>query len=790
MSHRSPVPWLVAVAAGALGFGLNFLAVPVMPSIQLIFGAVPALMVAILYGAGPGALAGAIAGLTTLVLWGHPVALAALTLEAAAIGALARRVSPLIVSALYWAIAGAPLVWVGYTLGLGLSATVAGPFAIKQAVNGWLNALVATVLVVALPWSSRHLAWLRLPERRLPLQRVLLLVLALFATVPIFVAGGVYGGMRWEQELQRMRQAQDIQARGIAQSTHRFLDTRQRLVRTLAELVADAPERSPLVLGAFQRNLSGFLNFYVADASGRVVAHYPPKAAGGASGLAGQNFSDRPYVAELKRTGKSIVSGVFQGRGGTDAPIVVMAAPIMQNGRMTGYVSGAVDLSYLAELAARWGADAIAVGIVDAENRFVLAPAGLGRPLEEARLPFLASGWPASGPADYLPGGDVQGLPAQTLERRLAYYHTVSDYGWRVWVESPSAVVQSRVQEGLLVVLLWMVMGVMLAFLFSHLLSRVLARPLLALAQASQAFAHGDVAALKSHARMPVNELEELASNLEDMARLVRTKEAGLEAAVRERTAELQLANGRLQTALEELRHLDRAKADFLNVISHELRTPLNFIMGFASFLEEGGAGALNDRQRQLLGRVLDGSDRLLELVNNLLDYARMEAGNFRVEPRPVTLGPLIEDMVMAMGPIALKNGLTLVWQPASGLGPVLADPARLEQVILNLVSNALKFTREGGRVTVSAVLEGSVVRVSVTDTGIGIPAEALPKLFGKFYQVDSSVTREFGGTGLGLAITKSLVEAMGGELSVESTPGVGSTFSFTLPLADGAPEA
>jgi signal transduction histidine kinase len=790
MSHRLPVPWLVAVAAGALGFGLNFLALPVMPSVQLIFGAVPALMVAILYGAGPGALAGAIAGLATLVLWDHPVAIVALTLEAATVGLLARRVTPLIVSVLYWALVGAPLVWVGYTLGLGLSDTVAGPFAIKQALNGWLNVLVATVLVVAVPWSNGRLAWLHLPARRLPLQRVLLLVLALFAAVPIFVAGGAYGGVRWEQELQRLRQAQDIQARGIAQSTHRFLDTRLRLMRTLAELVAASPEAGAPVLGAFQRNLSGFVNFYVADATGRVVAHYPPQAAPGTSGLAGQSFADRPYVAALKRTGRSVVSGAFRGRAGTNVPIVVMAAPIMRDGRMTGYVAGAVDLSYMAELAARWGAGAEAVGIVDAENRFVIAPEGLGRALDTARMPFLASGWPAEGPADYLPGGDVQGLPAQTLERRLAYYHTVSDYGWRVWVESPSSVVQSRVQEGLLVVLLWMVMGVLLAFLFSHLLSRVLARPLLALAQASQAFAHGDVAALKAHTRMPVNELEELASNLEDMARLVRNKEASLEAAVRERTAELQLANGQLQTALEELRHLDRAKADFLNVISHELRTPLNFIMGFASFLEEGGAGELNERQRQLLGRVLDGSDRLLELVNNLLDYARMEAGNFRVEPRPVRLGPLVEDMVTAMAPIALKNGLTLSWRPAPELGLVLADPARLEQAILNLVSNALKFTRAGGRVTVSAAPEGRLVRVSVADTGIGIPAEALPRLFSKFYQVDSSVTREFGGTGLGLAITKSLVEAMGGTLSVESQVGVGSTFSFTLPLADGAPGA
>jgi signal transduction histidine kinase len=176
--------------------------------------------------------------------------------------------------------------------------------------------------------------------------------------------------------------------------------------------------------------------------------------------------------------------------------------------------------------------------------------------------------------------------------------------------------------------------------------------------------------------------------------------------------------------------------------------------------------------------------------VNNLLDYARMEAGNFRVAPAPTPLGPVVQGVLGNLAPLAEKKDLNLSWRPEPGLPEVLADAFRMEQVLTNLVGNAIKFTPQGGTVTVSAAREDGHVRVAVTDTGIGIAPEALPHLFTKFYQVDSSATRAYGGTGLGLAIVKSLVEAMGGTVSVASTEGQGSTFSFTLAIAPVAPPA
>ena len=219
-------------------------------------------------------------------------------------------------------------------------------------------------------------------------------------------------------------------------------------------------------------------------------------------------------------------------------------------------------------------------------------------------------------------------------------------------------------------------------------------------------------------------------------------------------------------------------------MVSHELRTPLNFITGFASILEDEVSGPLNAEQHAHIERILDGGERLLGLVNDLLDYARLEAGNFRADPVPLALAPLVDRVIADLQPLARQRRLTLARDVSPGLPVTLADPLRLEQVLYNLIGNAIKFTPEGGSVHVAAAAEGERVRLSVIDTGIGIPPEALPRLFDRFYQVDSSPTRPFGGTGLGLAITRSLIEVMNGEIGVESEVGKGSTFWFTLPKA------
>jgi signal transduction histidine kinase len=261
---------------------------------------------------------------------------------------------------------------------------------------------------------------------------------------------------------------------------------------------------------------------------------------------------------------------------------------------------------------------------------------------------------------------------------------------------------------------------------------------------------------------------------------------ARLRRRLREVEDERDWLRGRLLDETSEVQaQADRAKDEFVSVISHELRTPLNFITGFASLLFDDVLGPLSDDQRDGVRKILLGSDRMLNLVNDLLDFARIQAGQLAIDPAPARLRPVVDEVLTSLDALAGPRGVRLhVAVPAEATGHFDAD--RVVQVLTNLVGNAIKFTPAGGSVVVDAAVAGDWLEVTVADTGIGIPIDRQGALFNRFYQVDMSATRTSGGTGLGLTIAKALVEAHGGAIGVESHPGAGATFRFTLPSQAG----
>ena len=250
----------------------------------------------------------------------------------------------------------------------------------------------------------------------------------------------------------------------------------------------------------------------------------------------------------------------------------------------------------------------------------------------------------------------------------------------------------------------------------------------------------------------------------------------GLEERVRERTAELALAKERAESA-------DRTKSAFLATMSHELRTPLNSIIGFTGLMLQGLAGPLNPEQSKQLRMVKESGQHLLALINDVLDISKIEAGQIEIAAAPFEVPQAIEKVVQTVTPLADKKRLPVLTRIAPEVGRMASDRRRVEQILLNLVSNALKFT-ERGHVLITARLDSGVLRLAVTDTGLGIKPEDLGKLFEPFRQLDTGLTRQHEGTGLGLAICKRLAERLGGAISVESHWGVGSTFELTLPAA------
>ncbi|MNX66884.1 Sensor protein DivL [compost metagenome] len=240
-----------------------------------------------------------------------------------------------------------------------------------------------------------------------------------------------------------------------------------------------------------------------------------------------------------------------------------------------------------------------------------------------------------------------------------------------------------------------------------------------------------------------------------------------------------------LQARNRELQELDRLKSSFVNAVSHELRTPLTSIMGYSEFLEDEVAGVLTAQQLEFVKQIQGSSERLKRLIDDLLDFARIEAGTFRLTVAPFDLGDKVDEIVESLRPQAAQAHVTLISQIESTPLELEADAQRIGQVLINLIGNALKFTPPGGHVTVRLKREADALVCEVEDDGPGIPPEEQVKLFQRFSQLEAGKRK--GGTGLGLAISKALIEAHGGRIGVRSTPGQGSTFWFRLPLAPAA---
>jgi signal transduction histidine kinase len=260
---------------------------------------------------------------------------------------------------------------------------------------------------------------------------------------------------------------------------------------------------------------------------------------------------------------------------------------------------------------------------------------------------------------------------------------------------------------------------------------------------------------------------------------------------LKENVEQLEESNKKLAAVNEELKELDRMKSDLLANVSHELRTPLTAIKGYTDYILERRLGAITEKQEKGLVVVQRNLERLSKTINALLDFSRMDVGRIALNLQPFPLGPLLDQIVTALRSELEKKGLKLTTDIERGLPPVIADREKLSAVLENLIINALKFTPEGGRITVSASRGGAPgrpsARIRVADTGVGIAPDQIAKIFNRFHQVDTSSTRRFGGVGLGLAIVKSILDAHGTTIGVESEIGRGTTFSFVLPVLDRA---
>ncbi|MHB9111271.1 MAG: response regulator [Thermoleophilia bacterium] len=289
--------------------------------------------------------------------------------------------------------------------------------------------------------------------------------------------------------------------------------------------------------------------------------------------------------------------------------------------------------------------------------------------------------------------------------------------------------------------------------------------PLTKLTDASTRISRGDYSARVSEGD-PGNEISAVSKAFNEMA-----------GTVEQHTLQLESAN-------RELEQANRMKSEFLANMSHELRTPLNVIIGFSEVLRDAPSDQMDDSDRvEFCDNIVNSGYHLLELINDVLDLAKVEAGQIQLIPEEFYIGTTLKEIISTMQPLAAKRHIDLGIRVSEHLTTVYADIAKFKQILFNLIGNALKFTPEGGSVSVNASVMGNMARFAVTDTGVGIAEADQERIFSEFQQVDGSTSRLYEGTGLGLALTKKFVEMQKGEIWVESRIGLGSTFYFTLPL-------
>jgi two-component system, NtrC family, sensor kinase len=367
-------------------------------------------------------------------------------------------------------------------------------------------------------------------------------------------------------------------------------------------------------------------------------------------------------------------------------------------------------------------------------------------------------------------------------EKVLSTWATVEPVGWKVFVEQPEsaafASVHGKIWRTALLLAAFLVAGIGL----SVLLARHLVRPIKQMRTSAARIGAGAYDERIELRRR--DELGGLADELNRMAASLQASVQGLEQKVEERTRELKGALAELSRKGRQLEVASEHKSEFLANMSHELRTPLNAIIGFSQVLRKRMFGEINAKQEEYLDDILSSGNHLLSLINDVLDLAKVEAGQVELEVVSFSLREALERGVVMVREPAVKKGVRLSLALAPDVDLVDGDERRLRQVVYNLLSNAVKFTPGGGCIDVASSRVNGEVRVMVTDTGPGIAPDDHERIFEEFQQTDVGVDQREG-TGLGLALSKRLVELHGGRIWVESEPGHGSRFVFTLPIEE-----
>lgn len=633
-------------------------------------------------------------------------------------------------------------------------------------------------------------------DRPLPqLRNRLALLMFLVAIVPLALGAAAW----YAREAQRSAEARAQQLTRLSETMALSLDQHLALhQKALLSLAVDLAEFCRTAdcrqrhLDRLRRTYAVFQTALIADASGTIqTLSAPPRYAENLRQVLveRQSVSDREYFQVPRDRLQPYVSDVFRGRGLGEQPVVAMSAPLLVDGGFAGVVQTTLQLQEFGLLDRLLDQDPVvqlAVEVVDRQGRVVYARGG--------GVQEVLSAFPVPR-EELVPGNSGEFTAADG--RRLYGVARLPTWDWLVLVHLSRTDQQQPLQRALLGLLLGGLLIAVLVSLLARWIAGQLSRPLEQLAQGL-----GDLEISRSLAPVAVphrafhfvefqrivDEVHRLSERVNEAYRvqslaLIAQDEANsmLADTVAERDRHIQRQTEDLRQALLMAEQGIRARDELLANTSHEIRTPLNGIIGTCELLKRA---RLSHEERSQVETILRCAEGLLLLINDILDLTRASTGHISIEEAAFSVAAEVESVLDALRPLAQRRGLKLYSTVSPDLSPQhRGDSLRLRQVLLNLVGNAIKFTEQGEVEVLVSTMPGSGVRIEVRDTGVGIAADDLKRIFDPFVQVDSSSRRRFQGTGLGLAISRRVVELMGGTIRAESVPRRGSRFIVELPL-------
>lgn len=719
----------MALGLGIVGMILNALPVELASGVHLLFGHLPVLGAAFALGPAGGALAGLIAGSVTLPMWGHPWAWVIFVVEGAAVGLLSRRFLPLPALAFFWLVAGpiyTALLWLTYPLG------IASLVMVKY---------VSETLLVALIWQGALMipafrgplrAWLPPPVRHVRVGTALRTLLTLAATLPLLVLAATEARLLYTAYVQQIDHNNERTIRWVAPAIENILaDVSEELDSSAADLALlhDPREMQP-VLAALLKRGTGLHSVAVVDDTGRPIL----------------------VAGRISTADAAELAHAIQGHGFNVLPEASAAFRIAAARPLDGEprrLIGVLDLPALVERL-ELTADPDAKLLIIDESGAVLADskavAGPIRPLDESQRGAIERAG-STGLSTYLQDGSRYRtlMPQNTVRIAVA---PIPSMGWRAVVERAQASIQPELERALAGLAAGLGVALILILLTAIALSGAVITPVRAVSEAAARIQRGDRRARAVETDDIPEEIQQLSQGFNLMAEEVGRK-------------------------LDVAESANRQKDEFLSIASHELKSPLTTMKTQVQILQR----RVEPEDAKRLHSLVQQIDKLSRLIGQLLDASALGAGMFTLSPTQVELEPLLRRVAEGLVNASPIHRLDLSLEAVTGCW----DEIRLEQVLHNLVANAVKYSPQGGPIEVEDRVEGNEVVIRVADRGIGIPAEKTDELFGRFARGEGA--RGMAGMGVGLYVSKEIVTRHGGRIAMFPREGGGTEVVLRLPV-------